>query len=115
LTPKTVRGTSASVGAYYRGLSFEEGSMERLVNAQQGDYGLHNATFIAKLPCSLPSAEEWHTESDVLYKSQKGEFFYYVTTGLGTQLREHVYLLEDAQDALRWFDARVELIRRAIG
>ena len=56
--------------------------MGRLVNAQQGDYGLHNATFIAKLPRSLPSAEEWHTESEVLYKSQKGEFFYYVTTGL---------------------------------
>ncbi len=52
--------------------------MGRLVNAQQGDYGLHNATFIAKLPCSLSSAEDWHTESDVLYKSQKGEFFYYV-------------------------------------
>jgi hypothetical protein len=51
----------------------------------------------------------------VLYKSQKGEFFYYVTTGLETQLREHVYLLDDAQDALRWFDGRIELIRRAIG
>ena len=81
--------------------------MGRLVNAEQGDYGLHNATFIAKLPRSLPSAEEWHTELDVLYKSQKGEFFYYVTTGLETQLREHVYVLEDAQDALRWFDDRV--------
>jgi hypothetical protein len=89
--------------------------MGRLVNAQQGDHGLHNATFIAKLPRSLPSAEEWHTESEVLYKSQKGDFFYYVTTGLETQLREHVYLLEDVQDALRWFDGRVELIRRAIG
>ena len=88
--------------------------MGRLVNAQQGDYGLHNATFIAKLPRSLPSTEEWHTESDVLYKSQKGEFFYYVTTGLETQLREHVCLLEDAQDALRWFDRRIKLIRRAI-
>jgi hypothetical protein len=63
--------------------------MGRLVDAQKGDYGLHNATFIAKLPRSLPSAEEWHTESDVLYKSHKGEFFYYVTTGLETQLREH--------------------------
>ena len=62
--------------------------MGRLVNAQQGDYGLHNATFIAKLPRSLPSAEEWQTESEVLYKSQKGEFFYYVTTGLETQLSE---------------------------
>jgi hypothetical protein len=88
--------------------------MGRLVNAQQGDYGLHNATFIAKLPRALPSTEEWHTESDVLYKSQKGEFFYYVTTGLETQLREHVYLLEDAQDALRWFDRRIKLIRRVI-
>jgi hypothetical protein len=51
---------------FYRGLSFEEVGMGRLVNAQQGDYGLHNATFIAKLPHSLPSAEEWHTESEVL-------------------------------------------------
>jgi hypothetical protein len=89
--------------------------MGRLVDAPKGDYGLHNTTFIAKLPRSLPSAEEWHTESDVLYKSHKGEFFYYVTTGLETQLREHVYLLENPQDALRWFDERVELIRRAIG
>jgi hypothetical protein len=108
--PTPSRGSS-----YNRGLSLKEGGMGRLVNAQKGDYGLHNATFISKLPHSLPSAEEWNTESDVLYKSEKGEFFYYVTTGLQTQLREHVYLLEDAQDALRWFDERVELIRRAIG
>jgi hypothetical protein len=38
-----------------------------------------------------------------------------VTTGLETHLREHVYRLEDAQDALRWFDGRVALIRQAIG
>jgi hypothetical protein len=28
--------------------------MGRLVNVQQGDYGLHNATFIAKLPPHFP-------------------------------------------------------------
>jgi hypothetical protein len=88
--------------------------MGRLVNALKGDYGLHKATFIAKLPCSLPSAEEWFTESGVLYKSQKGEFFYYVMTGLHPQLREHVYVFDDGADALRWFDQQVELIRRAI-
>jgi hypothetical protein len=45
------------------------------VKPQEADYALHNATFIAKLPCSTPSAEEWLTESEVLYKSEKGEFF----------------------------------------
>jgi hypothetical protein len=66
----------------------EEG-MGRLVDLQKADYTLRNATFIAKLP-RIPSAEEWLTESDVLYKSEKGEFFYYVMTGLQHQLQEHV-------------------------
>jgi hypothetical protein len=91
----------------------EEG-VGRLVNLQKADYALHNATFIAKLPRSIPSAEEWVTESDVLYKSEKGEFFYYVMTGLQPQLREHVYVFNDATDAERWFNERVELVRKAI-
>ena len=91
----------------------EEG-MGRLVNLQKADYALRNATFIAKLPRSIPSAEEWLTESDVLYKSEKGEFFYYVMTGLQPQLREHVYVFNDAKDAERWFNERVELVRKAI-
>jgi hypothetical protein len=49
-----------------------EKAMGRLVKLQEADYALHNATFIAKLPCSTPSAEEWLTESEVLYKSEKG-------------------------------------------
>jgi hypothetical protein len=36
-----------------------EEAMGRLVKPQEADYALHNATFIAKLPCSTPSAEEW--------------------------------------------------------
>jgi hypothetical protein len=90
----------------------EEG-MGRLVDLQKADYTLRNATFIAKLP-RIPSAEEWLTESDVLYKSEKGEFFYYVMTGLQHQLREHVYVFNDAEDAERWFNERVELVRKAI-
>ena len=66
--------------------------MGRLVKPQEADYALHKATFIAKLPCSTPSAEEWLTESEVLYKSEKGEFFYYVMTGL----QQHVYVFNDA-------------------
>lgn len=88
--------------------------MGRLVNALKSDFGLHKATFIAKLPRSLPSGEEWLTESCALYRSEKGEFFYYCVTGLEVQLREHVYVFEDAEDALRWFDEQVGLVRRAI-
>jgi len=88
--------------------------MGRLVNLQKADYALRNATFIAKLPRSIPSAEERLTESDVLYKSETGEFFYYVMTGLQPQLREHVYVFNDAKDAERWFNERVELVRKAI-
>ena len=88
--------------------------MGRLANALESDFGLHKAIFIAKLPLSQPSAEEWLTESSVLYKSQKGEFFYYRATGLETQLREHVYVFDDADAALRWFNEQVELVRRAI-
>jgi hypothetical protein len=91
-----------------------EEAMGRLVKLQKADYALHNPTFIAKLPCSTPSAEEWLTESEVLYKSEKGEFFYYVMTGLQPQLREHVYVFNDAEDAERWFNERVELVRKAI-
>jgi hypothetical protein len=90
-----------------------EEAMGRLVKLENADYALHNATFIAKLPCSTPSAEEWLTESEVLYKSEKGEFFYYVMTGLQPQLREHVYVFNDAEDAERWFNERVELVRKA--
>ena len=50
----------------------------------------------------------------MLYKSEKGEFFYYVMTGLQPQLREHVYVFNDAEDAERWFNERVELARKAI-
>ena len=88
--------------------------MGRLVKPQEADYALHNATFIAKLPCSTSSAEEWLTECEVLYKSEKGEFFDYVMTGLQPQLRQHVYVFNDAEDAERWFNERVELVRKAI-
>jgi len=47
--------------------------MGRLVNVK-GDFGLHKATFIAKLPRSLPSGEEWLTESCTLYRSENGKF-----------------------------------------
>jgi hypothetical protein len=87
--------------------------MERLVDVK-GDFGLHKATFIAKLPRSLPSGEEWLTESCTLYRSENGKFFYYHVAGLEVQLRKHVYVLEDAEDALRWFDEQVGLVRRAI-
>ena len=54
--------------------------MGRLVKPQKADYALHNATFIANR-AELPLLR-WLTESEVLYKSEKGEFFYYVMTGL---------------------------------
>ena len=66
--------------------------MGRLVKPQEADYALHKATFITKLPCPTPSAEGVAYESEVLYKSEKGEFFYYVMTGL----QQHVYVFNDA-------------------
>jgi hypothetical protein len=88
--------------------------MGHLVNALRGDYGLHNATFLAKLPRGLPSAGEHLTESCVLYKSKKGDLFYYQIVGFGGGLYEDVYLFDDAKDALHWLDEQLVWIRKAI-